>query len=221
MLFNDSISVCKITRDSGYLTGKNVDMSVTFGGNKNPKFEKYFNDLQDLGIVPMFSCFLEYKVVGTNTDIIYYISTTSGDTTKISTEYRKISIPFKMLSIGDLKYFVVSEIKNNSNSFYFMVDRKVDLISRENSQPNLKDVEKGLEFLKSLYGKYNSIVKADNFTYCIIEGKTYILATVERENREFLLLPSEYTKDSLIEYLKIITTLTTDKIIELLPSILN
>lgn len=221
MLFDEKISVCRIVKDSNYVIGKQLDMDISFGGMKDCFLHKEsFETLKSLGILPMSAQFLESVVGRDKTDILYFVVNTSGDISKDTIEYRKVCVSRKVSNIEYLKSFIVEEIKECLDPFYFhMINRSLDLVSLEEKKPTLYELSRGLKALKSVHSSFNHIKKVDSSAYCNIDGVTYIVAIKEGDTREFLLLPVEYSEDALIDYLNIISGKSREKIKEILASI--
>ena len=223
MLFNSNILVCNIVSDSEYSVGSKINLGVTFGGNsRNPLYSEMFDMFQTLGVVGSNAKYLEYIKEDNIINIIYYTIKRSSDMSKNIIEYRKVCIPDSITSIEDVRQYINSEIKNLLNPFRFMHNSsEVGIVPGYQEVPTVA-AEKGLKFLKDLYSSFNYIRSIDDYRYCNINGKIFIVGIFENGNkREFVLLPKEYSKDYLMEYLNICTMNTLEKIEDIVSSILE
>lgn len=230
MLFYEDIFLCQIVKDSSYAIGKVSKMNITFGGNTNlPIAESMFDILKDRGIVPLFAYYKESKVVPKGLEIVYSISDTSSDCSKVIINYRKVLLP-SVLFKGELIDFISKEVSS-------LLEREVTIISKEESTPLVTEVDRGIDFLRSLnsvgFDVFSNFIQkpscfrsaspyVDNYAYCSIEGKTYIFLTIENSIREFAIVPLCYSnEEDILEYLSIITNKDRELLVDMLPYILK
>lgn len=228
MLFDEDIFISRVTRDSEYAIGKPLNIETTFGGAKsNVVVEELYDNLKILGIVPLRSKYLEYKRMLGCVEIIYSVSSVSGDSSKVTEEYRKVKVRLDLLNSDKIKAFIIKEVKNYLNSFYFMIGRKVELISQKEESPYLlpDSIERGLKLIRNLNSvgldTFKNTDKVDNNVYCIIEGIKYIISTVERKDRSLLIMPTDYSEEGILKYLNIVTLKDEKVLRELLVYIME
>ncbi len=230
MLFYEKVFLCKIVKDSSYKVGRVSKLDITFGGNNNlPIAESMFNTLKNMGIVPLFAYYVESKVISKGLEIFYSILDTTLDCSKVIINYRKVLLP-NVLFKGELLDFISKEVSS-------LLEREVKVVSKEESVPSLIEIDRGIDFLRSLNSVGFNVFEAfiqkpsylrsaspyiDNYAYCMIDDKTYILLTIEDDVREFAIVPLYYTnEEDILEYLSIITNKNRELLVEMLPYILK
>lgn len=224
MLFHSNILVCNIVSESEYIINNSINLGVTFGGNaKKTLYKDIFKSLQDLGIVGSDANYLECLVEGSAINLIYYTLRRSGDMSKNTIEYRKVSLPCDITSVEKLKQYVEREIQSYLNPFYFFTDNsRVELASGKEGVPSMKVVEEGLKFLKNLYSTYNHLENLEAYRYFYIGGNTFIIGILENNGkREYVFLPIKYDKDYLVEYFRILTQYSEEKIVDIISNIIE
>lgn len=228
MLFDEDIFISRVVRDSEYVIGKSLNIETTFGGiRKNATIKELYDNLKMLGVIPLNSEYLEFKRISGCVEIIYSVSSISGDTSKVTEEYRKIKVRLDLLNLDKLKTSIIKEVKNYLNSYYFIIGRKVELISQKDENPYLAQdsIERGLKLIRKLnsvgIGTFKNTDKIDNSVYCTIEGRKYILSTIESKDRSLLIMPTDYSEEGILEYLKIITSKEENILKELLVYIME
>ena len=238
MLFDEKISLCRIVKDSVYVVGKMVNMDISFGGYKDlSTAEDMFNSLKDLGILPYFSYFKEYKMTSKGVEIVYCVSELSSDCSKDMLSYRKVLLP-RVLSEDEVRYFVSEEIERNLNSISLsLMGKSIKVLSKKVKEPLITDIDKGIEFIKSINSAGFNVFKSftrkslslrsaspdvDNYAYCMIDDKTYILITIEDDVRDFAIVPFYYSnEEDILEYLGVVTNKHRELLVEMLPYILK
>lgn len=238
MLFDEKVSLCKIVKDSVYVVGKMVNMNISFGGNKDlSTAEDMFNNLKDLGTLPYFSYYIESKMTSKGVEIVYCVSELSLDCSKDMLSYRKVLLP-RILSKYEVGNFVSEEIERNLNSISLsLMGKSIKVLSKKVKEPLITDIDKGIEFIKSVNSAGFNVFKSftrkslsprnaspdvDNYAYCMIDSKTYILLTMEDDIREFAIVPLYYTnEEDILEYLGIVTNKHRELLVEMLPYILK
>ena len=225
MLFDEKVSLCKIVKDSVYVVGKMVNMNTSFGGNKDfSTAEDMFNNLKDLGILPYFSYYIESKMTSKGIEIVYCVSELSPDCSKDMLSYRKVLLP-RILSKYEVGNFVSEEIERNLNSISLsLMGKSIKVLSKKVKEPLITDIDKGVEIIKSVesLSPRNASPDVDNYAYCMIDDKTYILLTMEDDIREFAIVPLYYTnEEDILEYLGIVTNKHRELLVEMLPYILK
>ena len=224
MLFHSNILVCNIVSESEYVINNNINLGVTFGGNaKKTLYKDIFKSLQDLGIVGSDAKYLECLVEGSAINLIYYTLRRSGDMSKNTIEYRKVSLPCDITSVEKLKQYVEREIQLYLNLFYFFKDGNgVELVSGKEDIPSMKEVEEGVKFLKDLYSTYNHVGNLEAYRYCHIGGNTFIIGILENNGkREYVFLPVKYDRDYLVEYFCILTQYSKEKIEDIISNVIG
>lgn len=219
MLFQKDIFMCNISRDSDYVIGKKLDMSIGFGGNRsNTDFLKLFNRLRELGVVPLLSEYLETIIYKDKLDIVYFDIESSEDLTKDFIYFKKISIPSNIKSISELDSFVIEEIKRNITSKYSFKVEDLLVNATRVGRPKSDEINKGIKYLSCNDEKYSRFVKPSSSVYCQVNGVECILSVYENCIRDLELLPARFDSEYLICFWRIISLHSDEKIVEFLSA---
>lgn len=224
MLFDADITVCKIVKDSNYVSGGNSKLEVSFGGSSNPRICSLFESLKSLGVVPMYSDYCESKRLGNKIEIVYEVLSTSADRALDILEYRKVLIPDVCSNFITIKVFVESQVNRYLEPVYSLFkNASVDIIPCDVEKPSIEEIEKGILFIRAMNLKGFNFFRntfrdcspyADNYAYCTIKNNKYIILTKDRDVRKVAILPTVFEKDSLVEYMSLVSSYTSDIILE-------
>lgn len=220
MLFERDIFVSNIIRDSAYVVGKNVDCSISFGGDKNNSdYKDFYNKIRDLGIIPLFSDYLETVINKDSLDIIYSDTKNSGDLAREFVTFRKVSIPSYIKNCSDLGEYLYNDVSNFIKNKYTL--DTVDLIINAGKvgRPRSKEVVNSISHLKSQDENYKSLRTPDSSVYCLINGVECILSIYEGSVRDLELLPVRYDFSYLVEFWKLISSYSDEFIVDFVSTL--
>lgn len=220
MLFERDIFVSNIIRDSAYVVGKNVDYSISFGGDKNNSdYENFYNRIRDLGIIPLFSDYLETVINDDNLDIIYSDTKNSGDLAREFITFRKVSIPSYINNCSDLGEYLYNDISDFLKNKYAL--DSVDLIINAGKvgRPRSREVINSISHLKSQDEKYKSLRTPDSSVYCSVNGVECILSIYEGSVRDLELLPVRYDFNYLVEFWRLVSSYSDEFIVEFVSAL--